>query len=337
MTYTEALERFSKKKDFPPVVLLHGEEPFFIDRIEDAIERNCLPEHEKSFNQTIFYGKDVEPIGLMDTLRRYPMMAEKSLVILREAADMKGLADLAAYIEKPMPTTVFVICHKHKKLDERTKFFKAFAASKAAVFESKKLYDNQLPDFIVAQLKAKKLSIEPQTALLIAESLGADMAKISNELDKFSLHLTEGSMVSAQLVQDLVGISKDFNVFELQKALAARDVVKANQIGDYFASNPRKNPLVMTVSSLFSFFSKVWLLHFYHGQSDAEAVRGLDLRSEWFLKDYRQAAKNYNYQKSAAIVSILRDFDLRSKGVGVGPSGADDAALTKELIWRILH
>lgn len=320
---------------FAPVYFLHGEEPFFIDQIADAVEAKALPEAERGFNQTILYGKEVDHLTLLDYLRRYPMMSERQVVILREAQEMKSLAELAAYIENPMPSTVFVACHKHKKVDSRTKFGKALGSKGIVFFESKKLYDNQIPDWISSACKTRKLSIEPTAAALMAEYLGTDLAKISNELDKLALNLPAGTSISVTHIQDNIGISKDYNVFELQKALATRDRAKVARIQQHFAANIKKNPLIVTISSLYAYFSKVFMLHSLKGQPDAEVLKALDLRSDWFLKEYKTAAANFSASQCARVIGHLKDYDLRSKGVN--NDGTEEEELMKELFWKVLN
>lgn len=318
-----------------PVYFLHGEEPYFIDQIEKAVEANALPEAERGFNQTILYGKDAEPLSLTDQLRRYPMMSERQVVILREAQEMKTLGELAAYVEKPMPTTIFVVCHKHKKYDMRTKMGKNLQSGKAIVMESKKLYDNQIPDWIVRLGKSKKLNIEAGAAALMAEYLGTDLSKIENELEKLALNVRVGTAVSPAIIQEFIGISKDYNVFELQKAIAVRDHAKIARIREHFAQNMRKNPLVVTLSSLHAYFSKVYMLHFLRGSSDADMLRALDLRSDWFLKEYKIALQHYSPEQTARILHFLKIYDLRAKGVE--NDGTPEEELMKELFWHIVH
>jgi DNA polymerase III subunit delta len=333
MSFDVHLKDFKNKK-FPNIVVLHGEEPYFIDKLEAAIEENSLTESEKSFNQTIFYGKESDAMSITDTARRYPMMAERQVVILREAQEMKGLSDLANYLEKPSPTTLFVVCHKHKKLDERTKFAKNLKASGALIFESKKIYENQVADFIINYLAPKKLRIDQVTANLIGAHLGVDLAKIANELDKLALNLPAQTGITAKHVEEFIGISKDYNIFELQKALGTKDILQATKIANYFAVNSKKHPLVMTISGLFTFFLKLWQLKFIENKSENEILVALELRGAWFLKDYSIAAKNYSLPKVSQILSILADFDLRSKGVG---SSQPEEELVRELVWLILH
>lgn len=334
MTFEEIIRDIQAKR-FQPVYFLHGEEPFFIDRVEAEIDAHALPETEKGFNQSVLYGKEIDHLTLLDYLRRYPMMSERQVVILREAQEMKSLSELASYVENPMPTTIFVVCHKHKKFDMRTKLGKVLQNKTTVLLESKKLYDNQVPDWISGYCKSKKLAVEPQAAALLAEYLGSDLSKIANELDKLSLNLPAGTAVNTAHVQEYVGISKDYNVFELQKAFAMRDLPKLARIREHFASNIRRNPLIVTISSLYAYFSKVYMLHALKGSSDAEMVKTLELRSDWFLKEYKAAALNYSSVQTARIISLLREYDLRSKGVD--NDNTDEEELMKELFWKILN
>ena len=336
MTFEEILRDIQAKR-FLPVYFLHGEEPFFIDRIVAAIEAEALPETEKGFNQTILYGKEVDHLTLLDYLRRYPMMSERQVVILREAQEMKSLAELASYFENPMPSTVFVVCHKHKKFDMRTRAGKALSGKNTVLFESKRLYENQIPDWISGYCKSEKLTIEPQAAALLAEYLGADLDKIANELDKLALNLPAGTAVAPAHVQEYVGISKDYNVFELQKAFATRDVSKVARIREHFAANIRRNPIVVTIGSLYTYFSKVYMLHSMKSSSDADMVKTLELRSDWFLKEYKIAANNYSPAQTARVISLLKEYDLRSKGVDNDTTSTGEEELMKELFWKILH
>lgn len=336
MTFDEIL-RDIKARQFRPIYFLHGEEPFFIDQIAEAIEASALPEAEKTFNQTILYGKDTDHLALLDALRRYPMMSERQVVVLREAQEMKSLTELTAYLENPMQSTLFVVCHKHKKMDLRTKFGKALQGKNIVLFESKKLYDNQVPEWIAGYCKSQKRPIEPQAAALLAEYLGTDLAKIANELDKLSLNLPAETAISPAHIQEFVGISKDYNVFELQKAFAVRDLPKIARIREHFAANIRKNSLIVTISSLFAYFSKVYMLHALKGSPDAELLKALDLRSDWFLKEYKIAANNYSLPQTIRVIALLKEYDLRSKGVDTDTTNTGEAELMKELFWKILN
>ncbi|MCS6928752.1 MAG: DNA polymerase III subunit delta [Saprospiraceae bacterium] len=335
MRFDEVL-RDIKTGKFSPLYLLHGEEPYFIDRIEAAIEMEALPEEERVFNQTILYGKDAEPTALLDQLCRYPIMSARQVVVLREAQEMKGLTELASYAENPMPSTIFVICYKHKKFDLRTQLGKAII-SKGIVFESKKLYESQLPDWITAYCKEQRRDIEPAAAALLAEYLGADLAKIVNELDKLMLNLPAGSSITTAHVETFVGVSKEYNVFELQRAFALRDRARIARIEYYFAANMRKNPLPNTIASLYNYFSKVYMLYFLSPTSDAELAKTLDLRSDFFIKEYKTAARNYTQQQVEHILHLLHMYDLRVKGINTDTTHTSEEALMRELFFRILN
>lgn len=333
MTFPQIIKELKAKK-YAPVYLLHGDEPYYIDKISKFIEEKVLTEGEKSFNQMIMYGKDTDHKTLIDTCSRYPMMASHQVVVLKEAQDMKTLKELLPYIQKPVPTTILVLCFKHKKFDGRTKFGKA-VKEKAVVFESKKLYDNKIPDWIQSYLKDKKLSITPSAAALVAEYLGTDLSKVSNELDKLAINVEKGTTVDEKHVQEQIGISKEYNVFELQKALGARNIVKANRIINYFISNPKKNPLVVVVGTLFNFFSKVYLTHFLKNKSEGEMMSALKVRHAFFLKDYKLAARNFPPAQSKNVIAVLKEYDLKSKGVN--RNNTTDGDLMKEMVYKILH
>ena len=325
-----------KEQKFRSIYFLHGKEPYFIDAISSYIEKNALPESEQSFNQTIFYGKDVDHMAIVDTARRFPMMASRQVVLLKEAQDMRGLADLKPYVEKPMETTILVICHKHKKLNLNSKFGKALK-NNALVFESKPLYNNQVPAWISNYLKGRRLTITPKASELIAENLGTDLSKIANELNKLALNLPPGTQVDDTAVEEHIGISKDFNVFELQRAIGLRDPLKAQRIVNYFTANPKKGPLVLLIGSLYNYFSKVFLFHAAKNLPEKELLSTLQLRSGYFLKEYRAAARNYPRSKTEQVIALLKEYDLKSKGVGYNSTGKPEGELMKEMVWRIMH
>ena len=322
-----------KKKEYKPLYFLHGEEPYYIDQISDFIEQQVLNESERAFNQTLVYGKEANAKSIIDTCSRYPMMASHQVVILKEAQDMRGLVDLEPYILNPVATTIFVICYKHKKLDARTKFAKAVKKN-ALLFESKKLYDNQLPDWIQGYLKERKFTIEPKANLLIAEYLGTNLSKVANELDKMIINLPPGANITPKHVQDNIGISKDYNVFELQNALGTRNLEKTHRIIQYFIANEKKSPLVVVIATLYNYFSKVYQAHFLRNLSDNELASALGTRP-FFVKDYKAARKLYPLAKVEQVIGLLEEYDLRSKGVD-NPS-TPPAELLRELVWRILH
>jgi DNA polymerase-3 subunit delta len=335
MSYEEIL-RAVEKGDIAPLYLLHGEEPYFIDQIEAAIAASALTEAERGFNEAIFYGKDADAKAMLDALRRYPMMSQRQLVILREAQDMRTIAQLDTYASNPMPSTVFVVCYKHKKLDMRTAFGKQMQA-KGVVLESKKLYDEQVPGWVAGYCKSKKCSIDAQAVQLVADYLGADLARIANEIDKLALVLPAGATINAEHVQEYIGISKDFNVFELRKALAGRHEEKVFQIARYFASNIRKNPLVLTINNLFDFFSKVYMLYYLAGKPGEVVFQKMGVRSDWFLKDHKVALQHFNLEQLEAVIHILHEYDLKSKGVGADHLAKDEGALMTELFYHIMH
>lgn len=333
MDYKEIIKSI-RQKQYKPIYLLHGEEPFFIDEITQVIENEILTDAEKSFNLTVLYGKDVDNLAVVDYARRYPMMSPYQVVILKEAQDMKTLPLLLSYIEQPLSSTVFCIAYKHKKLDMRTAFAKSFSKH-ALVFESKPLYDNQLPDFIRNWLKDNKFQIDTDALNLIVEYLGTDLGKVFNELEKLKINITEGSKITVNHIEKFIGISRDYNVFELQRAIGQRNILQANKIVNYFRENPKSAPIVMVISSLYGYFSKLYQLHFIQNQSPADKVKTLGLRSEWFLKEYTMVFKNYSLTKIEEIIALLSEFDLKSKGVDA--DNAEDGALIQELVFKILH
>jgi DNA polymerase-3 subunit delta len=325
-----------KKKDFAPIYFLHGDEPFYIDAIANHIEHKVLSEDQKSFNMTVLYGKEGNHLQILDSARRYPIMADHQVILIKEAQEMKDLAKLENYIKQPMPTTILVIAFKHKKFDKRTKFAKALTASKnVVVFESKKLYENKIADWATGYLKEKGYTLASNASELVVEYLGTGLSKISNELDKLMINLPKGTQVTEKHIQDNIGISKDYNVFELQKALGSRQIEKSQRILNYFKSNPKSGPMVMVVSSLYGFFSKIYIYHSVKNGSDNEIAAALGMRSSYFLKDYKIAAKNYNKPKTEQVISLLHEYDMKSKGVN--RDSTTESELMRELIYRILH
>ena len=333
MTHTEIIQNL-KKKIYHPVYILMGEEPYYIDLICDYIAENVLSEGERSFNQTILYGKDTDADTLLTVARRFPMMSANQVVILKEAQEFKNLEDkLLSYVENPMSSTILVICYKYKTIDKRKKFLKA-AGTKGVVFESPKIYENQLITWINNYCKEKNFPIQPQASAMLAEYLGTDISKVANELDKLMILLPAGTTITPAIIEKNIGISKDFNIFELQKALGERNVQKANQIIIYFNSNLKLNPLVKTISSLHFYFSKLLKYHFLPDKSSGNAARALGV-SPYFMDDYIKAAKAYPPKKLVEIVALLREYDMKSKGINNVSSAEDD--LQRELIYKIMH
>ena len=323
-----------KSGNIKPIYFLMGEEPYYIDKLSDYIEQKVLTEEEKGFNQTVLYGRDVTIEDIISTAKRYPMMAERQVVIVKEAQDLIRTIDkLENYAENPMGTTVLVFCYKYKTLDKRKKLTKLLAKT-GVVFESKKLYENQVGDWIKRVLAGKKYAIEPKAMAMLVEFLGTDLSKINNELEKLQIILPAGSTITPMHIEENIGFSKDFNVFELRKALGERNQLRAYTIAENFAQNPKDNPMVVTTSLVFGFF--IQLLK-YHGLKDRNpknvaAVIGVN---PFFLKEYDLALKNYPMKKVSQIVAALRDIDVKSKGVGVNALSQSD--LLREMLYKIFN
>lgn len=311
-----------------------GEEAYYIDKISDFIEDNVLDEAEKGFNQMVLYGRDVTIDDIVGNAKRYPMMAERQVVIVKEAQDLsRTIEKLAKYAENPQPSTVLVLNYKYKKLDKRKALYKKITKTGGVVFESKKLYENQVPDWIRRVLKGQNYDISPKAAQMLVEFLGTDLSKVNNELNKLKIVLPEGTQITPEHIEENIGISKDFNNFELRKAVGEKNVVKAHQIAKYFADNPKDNPIVVTVALLFNFFSQ--LLHL-HGMSDKNprSVASALKVNPYFVNEYLTAAKNYPMKKVSSVIGLLREFDVKSKGVGANAIPQGD--LLKELLVRVL-
>ncbi|WP_423128880.1 DNA polymerase III subunit delta [Gaoshiqia sp. Z1-71] len=332
MNYEDILANL-RNKIYHPVYLLMGEESYFIDQISDYIANHVLTEAEKGFNQHILYGKDLEVDTIITYARRFPMMSNHQVVIIREAQNLKKIEDLEPYVNNPLNSTILVINYKYKTIDKRKTFAKLID-KKGVLFESKKIYDNQLPAWINSYLSAQKYSIEPQASAMLAEYLGTDLSKVANELNKLIISLPENSRITPDHIEKNIGISKDFNIFELQNALADRNVLKTNQIINYFAANPNSNPFTRTVASLFFYFMKILTYHFLEDKSQNAVASSLQI-SPYFVRNYVAAAKQYPIKKVVEIISILREYDLKSKGMGNVSSSAEE--LQKEMIYRILH
>ena len=321
-----------KAGNIKPIYFLMGEEPYYIDKLTEYMEANLLSEDEKGFNQTVLYGRDVSVDDIVSTAKRYPMMAERQVVIVREAQELSRSIDkLESYAENPMPTTVLVIAYKYKTLDKRKKLTK-FLDKTGLVYESKKLYENQVGDWLKRVLAGKKLNIEPKAAAMLVDFLGTDLSKIANELDKLAIILPKGSTVTPELIEENIGFSKDFNVFELRKAIGERNVKKAYQIAQYFADNPKDNPLVLTVGQTFGFFVQLLKYHGLKDRSPKSVASALGI-NPFFVKEYDVAIKNYPMKKVSQIVASLRDIDVKSKGVGA--NGLPPGDLMKEMLANI--
>ena len=333
-------------KQFNTVYFFEGEEPYYIDALADLLEANVLQDVDKEFNQTILYGKDVDSARIISEATRYPMMAEKQLVIVREAQEVRDLDKLIPakvnnkqtevnlldeYIKNPQATTVLVICYKYKKLDARkalAKNIKQFSQ----YYLSAKLYENQLPAWLNSYCKQQQITTTPMANTLLCEYLGNDLQKMINEISKLLLNKKGSRNINETDVQENIGISKEYNIFELQSALGVKDVLKCNKIINYFAANKKDAPLVVVVASLFSYFTKVLLYNSLKDKKEAASVLKIN---PYFVKDYEIAAKNYSFEKCVRIVSLLRETDAKSKGVESAP--LEDGELLKEVIFKILH
>jgi len=323
-----------KSGSLHPVYFLMGEEPYYIDKISDYIEDNVLDESEKGFNQVVMYGRDVSIEEIVASAKRFPMMAERQVLIVKEAQDLsRTIEKLTSYVENPQPSTVLVLNYKYKKLDRRKKLYKAVAKN-GLIYESKPLYENQVADWIRRVLGGKKYQVEPKAAQMLVEFLGTNLSKISNELDKLTTILPKGSIITPEHVEENIGISKDFNNFELRKAIGDKDILKANRIINYFAQNPKNNPLVMTISLLNSLFTQLLIYHGLQNKSRDHVAKALGIRP-YFVTDYVSAARNYPMRKVAQIIAMLREADVKSKGVGASNQSQGD--ILKELLFKMMH
>lgn len=322
-----------RKGQIRPIYFLFGEEAYYIDKISDFIGDTVLLAEEKEFNQMVLYGRDVSIDDIIGNAKRYPMMAERQVIIVKEAQHLARTIDqLCSYAENPQQTTVLVICYKYKKLDKRKKLYKVIQKN-GVIFESKKLYENQVSDWLRKNLLSNGYTISHKAALLLVEYLGTDLGKISNELDKLKLALPKQTEITPKHIEEHIGISKDYNNFELKKALGERDVLKAAKIITYFAQNPKDNPFLFTVSLLSSFFTQLLQYHGLSDHSPKNVASALHI-NPYFVSEIQTAARNYPMKKVSKIISSLREMDL--KGKGVGTATMTDADLLQELLYKIV-
>lgn len=311
-----------------------GEESYYIDQISAYIDKNLLSEEEKGFNQVVLYGRDVTIEDIVSQAKRYPMMAERQVVIVKEAQALsRDIDKLESYAANPQTSTVLVICYKYKKLDKRKKVYKLIAKS-GVVFESKRLYENQVGDWIRRVMSGKGYVVEPKAAHMLVEFLGTDLSKIYNELEKLMLILPDGSTVTPLVIEENIGISKDFNNFELRKAVGEKDILKAHRIINYFAQNPKDNPMVVTIALLFGFFQQLLTYHGLPSTDKASVAKALGV-NPYFVSEYITASRNYPMKKVSYIINLLRDADVKSKGVGAYNLSQGD--LLKELLVGIMY
>lgn len=322
-----------KSKNYKPIYFLCGEETYYIDRISDLIESSVLTEDEKSFNQVVLYGRDTTVEEIVSTAKRFPMMADYQVVIVKEAQNLSKTFDkFESYALNPQLTTILVFAYRDKP-DGRKKIFKTIK-DKGVWFESKKLYDNQVPDWIVKVLKGQNYGIEPKAAAMLAEFLGTDLAKINNELEKLKIVFPEGHIFTPKNIEENIGFSKDYNVFELKSALATRNQQKAYTIIHNFAANPKDNPIVVVSGQMFAFFAQLLQYHGLKDKSKFNAAKVLGV-NPFFMDEYATASKNYPMRKVSQIIEIIRDMDVKSKGVGSG--SMKEADILKELVYKIFN
>lgn len=327
-----------KSNKYAPVYFLQGEEPYYIDLIAEYIENHALKPEEKEFNQTVVYGKEANIMNILNTARRFPVMAQRQVVIIKEAQEIQDLGQdkartmLQNYCLKPVPSTILVFCHKYKKLDGRSKLAQTIA--KESIFiETKKLYDNQIPAWIGAYFQEKGFKISEKAIILLAEFIGNDLSRMANEIDKLLINFTEKVQITEEIITKYVGISKEYNTFELQDALSKKDIIKANRIINYFAMNPKNNPIIPIIALLYSYFTKVMMVHYSEDKSKQGVAKTLGV-NPFFVDDYLTASKNYAVPKLIKVISFLREADLHSKGIY---SNIDDGQILKELAFKILH
>lgn len=314
-----------------PIYLLMGEEAYFIDQVEAALEAHLVEEASRAFDYTLVYGKEVKIPELLETAKRYPMMAQKQLLVVREAQYMeKSVEPLAVYAQKPQPQTVLVICWKHKSLDKRSKLYKAIQKN-GVVLDAKPLYENQIPGWISATAKRMQLQLQPEAIQLLAASIGADLQTLENGLEKLRLMFSPQEAIGVKAIETHIGISKDYNNFELQRALGERNTALALTIANYLGNHPKKHPLVLTLSTLHRYFQKIISYHALPDRSQAAKVLGVN---PYFLKEYQSAAQKYSMKQSAQVLEEIYTYDLKSKGVGAVNKSSKD--LLQELTMRIL-
>jgi DNA polymerase III subunit delta len=338
MTYENIIEKI-KKRIFAPVYFLAGEEPYFIDRISKLLEQTVVEPECKDFDQDIVYGRDVTPEQVFSLCRAYPLMGAHRLVIVREAQNIKDLVKdqkeiFKNYLKNPTPTTILVFDYKYKKIDGRTSFAQAIA-KKAVFLDSAPIRDYKIPEFIESLIRNTSYKMSPVTREILAQNIGNNLSKIENEIEKLFVNLRPGVEITPEIIEEYIGISKDYNIFELQNALLKRDVMKANRIINYFAQNPKDNSAIKNMTFLFGIFRKIFHYHFIKNKSDKRLLAAELKVNPFFLQDYQIAAGIYSPKKLAQIFALLREYDQKTKGVETAT--IDESELMKELIFKILH
>ncbi|HJT72575.1 MAG TPA: DNA polymerase III subunit delta [Chitinophaga sp.] len=331
MDYQDIIKEWKQKK-FRSLYWLEGEEDFFIDQVSNYAEHHLLDEAEKGFNLTILYGKDTDWSTVINACRRYPMFAERQVVVLKEAQSMKDILKLEAYIENPLSSTIFVVAHKQGKLDGRSKMAK-LVKEKGVLLSTKKMYDNQLPAWVDAYVSSLGRAITQKAGILLVDHIGNDLARMANEVDKLLVNLPEGKKIDENDIEKYVGISKEYNVFELQNALGQKDIEKVMRIIRYFAANPKAGPIQMVLPALYNFFSKMNMVFGVKG-GEKEIAAALGVHP-FFVKDYMAAARQYGPEGAEKAILLLHNYNLRS--IGINDSGVEDGELMKELVYKMMY
>ena len=336
-TSYETIMRDLKARHFSPIYILMGDESYYIDKISDYIAEYVLRPEERDFNQTVVFGSDISASQIVDSAKAFPMMAEKRVVIVKEAQNLKGTEPLVKYFKQPVVSTVLVLCHKNGSIDKRKKIIPAAQVGGAVIFESKKLYERELPGFITSYFMQHEITVEQKAAQMIADHVGADLHRLTSELDKILISFSEADrMVTPEIVEKEIGVSKDFNAFELRSAIIQRDVYKANLITKYFDNNPKAGSLFSFLPMLFSYFENLMIAFYSPNRSNENALaQFLELRNGWAARDYLTGMRNYSGMKTMQIISKIREIDAKSKGLD-NPNTAS-SELMKELIFFILH
>lgn len=324
-----------KARKYRPVYLFMGDEPYYIDELTSMLTETVLPEEERDFNQSILYGMETNVTAVITMARSYPMMSDHQLIVIKEAQNLSKIEELEVYVKNPLKSTILVLNYKGGSLDKRKKLY-AEIDKNGAIFESKKIPEYKIPAFITSYILSKGLSIDQKSAQMLSDYLGNDLSKLTNEIAKLLIAIPPGQMrITADLIEENIGISKDFNNFELLNAIINRNIFKVNQIADYFEKNPKNNPMIMTMSVLFNFFSNLMICYWAKNKTEQGLATELGLRNPYQAKDYVIALKNYNAFKCMEIIGLLRIYDAKSKGVD--NNSAPDGELLKELLYKITH
>lgn len=334
MTF-EQIKADIKARKYKPVYLLMGDEPYYIDELTEMLTSSVLPEEERDFNQNILYGMETDVRTVITLARSYPMMSDYQLIVIKEAQNLSKIEELEVYVKNPLNTTILVLNYKNGSLDKRKKLY-AEIDKQGVIMESKKIPDYKIPAFISSYIQSKNLSIDQKSAQMLSDYLGNDLSKITNEVAKLLIAIPPNQrQITAELIEENIGISKDFNNFELLNAIINKNIFKVNQIADYFEKNPKNNPMIMTMSILFNFFSNLMICYWAKNKTEQGIATELGFRNPYQAKDYVIALKNYNAFKCMEIISLLRAYDAKSKGVD--NTSTRDGELLKELLYKITH